>query len=81
MDSLATLAIPAMGYGIRYEYGMFRQKIENGQQVERPDDWLEKGAPWEFMRPSKRFSIDLVVIFILKAKMYWNPAEKVTALA
>ena len=58
MDSLATLAIPAMGYGIRYEYGMFRQKIENGQQVERPDDWLEKGAPWEFMRPSKRFSID-----------------------
>ena len=35
MDSLATLAIPAMGYGIRYEYGMFRQKIENGQQVER----------------------------------------------
>ena len=52
MDSLATLAIPAMGYGIRYEYGMFRQKIENGQQVERPDDWLEKGAPWEFMRPS-----------------------------
>ena len=33
-------------------------KIENGQQVERPDDWLEKGAPWEFMRPSKRFSID-----------------------
>ena len=44
------------------------KKIENGQQVERPDDWLEKGAPWEFMRPSKRFSIDLVVIFILKAK-------------
>ena len=82
MDSLATLAIPAMGYGIRYEYGMFRQKIENGQQVERPDDWLEKGAPWEFMRPSKRFSIDFGGhIYFEGKKCIWNPAEKVTALA
>ena len=76
MDSLATLAIPAMGYGIRYEYGMF------GQQVERPDDWLEKGAPWEFMRPSKRFSIDFGGhIYFEDKKCIWNPAEKVTALA
>ena len=82
MDSLATLAIPAMGYGIRYEYGMFRQKIENGQQVDRPDDWLEKGAPWEFMRPSKRFSIDFGGhIYFEGKKCIWNPAEKVTALA
>ena len=82
MDSLATLAIPAMGYGIRYEYGMFRQKIENGQQVERPDDWLEKGAPWEFMRPSKRFSIDFGGhIYFEDKKCIWNPAEKVTAFA
>ena len=82
MDSLATLAIPAMGYGIRYEYGMFRQKIENGQQVERPDDWLEKGAPWEFIRPSKRFSIDFGGhIYFEDKKCIWNPAEKVTALA
>lgn len=82
MDSLATLAIPAMGYGIRYECGMFRQKIENGQQVERPDDWLEKGAPWEFMRPSKRFSIDFGGhIYFEDKKCIWNPAEKVTALA
>ena len=82
MDSLATLAIPAMGYGIRYEYGMFRQKIENGQQVERPDDWLEKGAPWEFMRPSKRFIIDFGGhIYFEGKKCIWNPAEKVTALA
>ena len=71
-----------MGYGIRYEYGMFRQKIENGQQVERPDDWLEKGAPWEFMRPSKRFSIDFGGhIYFEDKKCIWNPAEKVTALA
>ena len=82
MDSLATLAIPAMGYGIRYEYGMFRQKIENGQQIERPDDWLEKGAPWEFMRPSKRFSIDFGGhIYFEGKKCIWKPAEKVTALA
>ena len=82
MDSLATLAIPAMGYGIRYEYGMFRQKIENGQQVERPDDWLEKGAPWEFIRPSKRFSIDFGGhIYFEGKKCIWKPAEKVTALA
>ena len=73
MDSLATLAIPAMGYGIRYEYGMFRQKIENGQQ---------KGAPLEFMRPSKRFSIDFGGhIYFEDKKCIWNPAEKVTALA
>ena len=82
MDSLATLAIPAMGYGIRYEYGMFRQKIENGQQVERPDDWVEKGAPWVFMRTSKRFSIDFGGhIYFEDKKCIWNPAEKVTALA
>ena len=61
---------------------MFRQKIENGQQVERPDDWLEKGAPWEFMRPSKRFSIDFGGhIYFEDKKCIWNPAEKVTALA
>lgn len=82
MDSIATLALPGMGYGIRYEYGMFRQKIENGQQVERPDDWLEKGAPWEFMRPSKRFKIAFGGnIHFEGRKCIWNPAEKVTALA
>ena len=58
MDSLATLAIPAMGYGIRYEYGMFRQKIENGQQVERPDDGWKKGHLGNLCVQSKRFSID-----------------------
>ena len=57
MDSIATLALPGMGYGIRYEYGMFRQHIEDGRQVEKPDAWLEKGSPWEFVRPSKRHTI------------------------
>jgi len=82
MDSLATLAIPAMGYGIRYEYGMFRQKIENGQQVERPDAWLEKGAPWEFIRPSKRFTVSFGGnIHFEDKKCIWNKGEEVTALA
>lgn len=51
LDSIATLGLPGMGYGIRYEYGMFRQRIVNGQQIEEPDNWLVAGNPWEFVRP------------------------------
>jgi len=51
LDSCATLQLPVMGYGIRYEYGMFRQRIENGRQVEEPDHWLRDGNPWELERP------------------------------
>ncbi len=51
MDSLATLDLPAIGYGIRYEFGIFRQEIENGHQVEHPDEWLRTGNPWEIHRP------------------------------
>lgn len=50
LDSLATLSIPAHGYGIRYEYGIFNQKIINGNQVEHPEEWLSKGNPWELAR-------------------------------
>ncbi|MDX9739841.1 MAG: glycogen/starch/alpha-glucan phosphorylase [Gammaproteobacteria bacterium] len=50
LDSMATLGIPGYGYGIRYEYGMFRQQIEDGYQVEHPDNWLRYGNPWEFPR-------------------------------
>jgi starch phosphorylase len=50
LDSMATLGIPAHGYGIRYEYGIFNQKIINGYQVEFPDEWLKMGNPWEFQR-------------------------------
>ncbi|MFH0764221.1 MAG: glycogen/starch/alpha-glucan phosphorylase [Candidatus Omnitrophota bacterium] len=50
LDSMATLRIPAHGYGIRYEYGIFNQKISNGYQVEHPDEWLRLGNPWEFQR-------------------------------
>lgn len=51
LDSLATLALPAVGYGLRYEYGIFSQKIHNGYQEELPDDWLAFGNPWEVARP------------------------------
>ncbi|MHB9103276.1 MAG: glycogen/starch/alpha-glucan phosphorylase [Sulfuricella sp.] len=51
LDSCATLQLPVMGYGIRYEYGMFRQKIDNGHQLEEPDHWLRDGNPWEIERP------------------------------
>lgn len=51
LDSMATLGIPAHGYGIRYDYGIFTQKIENGYQREKPDEWLKLGNPWELARP------------------------------
>ncbi|MBT8120958.1 MAG: glycogen/starch/alpha-glucan phosphorylase [Gammaproteobacteria bacterium] len=51
MDSCATLDLPVLGYGIRYEYGMFKQHIENGYQIEDPDHWLRDGNPWEVARP------------------------------
>ncbi len=51
LDSCATLGLPVTGYGIRYDYGMFHQRIEHGHQVECPDHWLERGNPWEFEAP------------------------------
>jgi len=54
LDSLATLDIPAVGYGIRYEFGIFKQAFENGNQVEYPDDWTFYGNPWEFPAPDDR---------------------------
>lgn len=57
LDSMATLGVPGFGYGIRYEYGMFRQKIVDGQQVETPDYWLTRGNPWEFQRPEVTYRV------------------------
>jgi starch phosphorylase len=57
MDSIATLKIPAYGYGIRYEYGLFFQKLVDGYQVEGPDNWLRNGTPWEFERQMPIFKI------------------------
>lgn len=57
LDSMATLGIPGYGYGIRYEYGMFRQRIVDGAQVESPDYWLSGGNPWEFARPEVQYTV------------------------
>jgi glycogen phosphorylase len=57
LDSMATMGIPATGYGIRYEYGMFKQSIEHGQQIENPDNWLRYGNIWEFQRPEATYNV------------------------
>lgn len=57
LDSMASMDIPGTGYGIRYEYGMFRQAIVNGQQVENPDNWLRYGNIWEFQRPESTYIV------------------------
>jgi glycogen phosphorylase len=59
MDSLATLQIPAMGYGIRYEYGIFDQLIRDGWQVETTDTWLHYGNPWEVRRPNIVYEVGI----------------------
>ena len=57
LDSLATLGLPGRGYGIRYDYGMFKQNIVDGRQKESPDYWLEYGNPWEFERHNTRYKV------------------------
>jgi len=57
LDSMATLELPAWGYGMRYEFGMFAQSIHDGHQVELPDSWLENGTPWEFVRPEVSYDV------------------------
>jgi glycogen phosphorylase len=59
LDSMATMQLPAMGYGLRYEYGMFRQSIENGWQHEQPDNWLRRPDPWEVIRPDDKVEVKL----------------------
>ena len=87
MDSAATLGLPFFGYGIRYEYGIFRQRIENGFQVEYPDNWLRNGNPWEIPRPDAVFNVR----FLGRSETYtdehgllryrWVDTENVWAMA
>jgi len=57
LDSMASLGVPAHGYGIRYDYGIFNQKIKDGFQIELPDEWLRSGNPWEFARPENTVKV------------------------
>lgn len=81
LDSLATLGLAAYGYGIRYEYGIFAQKIRNGEQTEEPDDWLRFGNPWEKARPEYMLPINFFgrVVEISKGRK-WIDTQVVYAM-
>ena len=86
MDSMATLAIPAFGYGIRYDHGLFRQTIVDGWQREQPEDWLSAGNPWEFQRPELTYRVAFGggvsgVTEGGRTAYSWNPAETLFAVA
>ncbi len=87
MESMATLAVPAYGYGIRYENGLFRQVVKDGWQQEYPENWLSFGNPWEFARPEIAYdigfggSIETLAGDTDKPSYVWHPAETVEAVA
>ncbi len=87
LDSLATLQYPGYGYGIRYEYGIFYQKIKDGFQIEVPDNWLRYGNPWEFPRPELLYpvrfygKIDTITGRSGKFQMKWVGGDEVMAMA
>ncbi|MGO1317071.1 MAG: glycogen/starch/alpha-glucan phosphorylase [Cellulomonadaceae bacterium] len=86
IDSLATLDIPAVGYGIRYEYGIFRQTFIDGRQVEQPDRWLQNGSPWELAHPEMAVTVgfgghtETYVGADERTRSRWVPAEHVRAV-
>jgi starch phosphorylase len=86
MDSMSALKIPAYGYGIRYEHGLFEQRIHNGWQEEFPEEWLARGNPWEFKRAEACCTIGFggTVEYIggdaTTARAIWYPAEQVIAM-
>jgi starch phosphorylase len=65
LESMATMELPAMGYGLRYEYGMFKQTIQDGWQQEQPDNWLRRPDPWEVIRPREKVEVQLNCSFEL----------------
>jgi starch phosphorylase len=82
LDSMATLGVPGFGYGIRYDYGMFRQTIVDGRQVEVPDYWLTHGNPWEFPRPEVTHRIQFGGHVIKEGETYrWVDSQDVQAMA
>jgi starch phosphorylase len=86
MDSMSALGVPAYGYGIRYENGLFEQRLADGWQQELPEDWLARGNPWEFKRTEPHYSIGFggAVEYLggddKTARAVWYPAERVEAI-
>jgi glycogen phosphorylase len=82
LDAMATLGIPGYGYGIRYDYGMFRQTIVDGQQVEVPDYWLTHGNPWEFARPEVVYKVQFGGHVVKEGTQHrWVDTHNVLAMA
>ncbi|MCP3733687.1 glycogen/starch/alpha-glucan phosphorylase [Sphingomonas sp. RP10(2022)] len=83
MESLASLDLPAYGYGIRYVNGMFRQRLDDGWQVELPENWLAHGNPWEFERRESAYFVGFggEVTATADGRSHWSPAEAVEAVA
>ncbi len=87
LDSLSSVQIPAFGYGIRYDHGIFRQKLKDGWQVELPETWLSSGNPWEFERPEVVYTIgfgghvEQVEQPDGSMRSVWHPADSVKAVA
>ena len=87
MESLASLDIPAYGYGIRYSHGLFRQMITDGWQTERPEDWLEGGNPWEFPRREAAYRVGFFghvageALADVRQRHYWHHGEALLATA
>ncbi len=87
LDSMATLQYPGYGYGIRYEYGIFSQKIKNGYQMEAPDNWLRYGNPWEFPRPELIYPVhfygrvNTITGESRRFRMEWVDTDEVMAMA
>ena len=73
MDSLSTLDLPAIGYGIHYEFGLFRQEFVSGKQVEHPDAWMRDGSPWKIARPSYRQTVHLYGQVVQKFDEFGQP--------
>ncbi|MEN9866725.1 MAG: hypothetical protein RL748_2315, partial [Pseudomonadota bacterium] len=82
LDSMATLGVAGFGYGIRYDYGMFKQQIVDGRQVETPDYWLSSGNAWEFPRPEVQYQVGFGGSVTQDGERYhWQAAEVVQAMA
>ncbi len=82
LDSFATLELPSFGYGLRYENGMFAQRIQDGRQVEVPDEWLTNGNPWEQERSELKFHVGFGGVVTGEGGVRrWNPAEQIVAHA